>query len=278
MSPVRPTNANTKSAPGMVDGVWRGIASFSESVFCLEEPYNTKAIFGRVVQRVLELLTNQLGTVPFVQVGANDGISADHIHSFVRSGAWTGVLVEPAPVPFARLRENYRGVEGLQFAHVAISTSEGALPFYFVEGDDGLSSFSLDTILSHAPKYEDLRGMVRKLEVETRTLDAVCEEYGVSRPAVVAVDTEGTDDIVLESLSIEERKPSVILFEHCHLSAERSARLRDRLVDAGYRLIHDRHDALAIAPGTFDEAEVDFLADVVAVARTNFPKAGLDTL
>jgi FkbM family methyltransferase len=231
-----------------------------------------------VVARVLERLTNRLGTVTFVQVGANDGINADHIHPFVKSGAWTGVLVEPAPVPYARLRENYRGVDGLHFAPVAISLSDEKLPFYFVEGDDGLSSFSLDTILSHAPKYDDLRGMIRTLEVETRTLDAVCDEYGISNPAVVAVDTEGTDDIVLQSLSIEARKPSVILFEHCHLSAERSAKLRDRLVGAGYRLIHDRHDALAIAAGTFDEREVDFMADVISVARANFPKGGLDTL
>ena len=120
--------------------------------------------------------------------------------------------------------------------------------------------------------------MIRTLEVQTRSLDTVCDDYGVTNPAVVAVDTEGTDDIVLESLSIEERKPSVILFEHCHLSAERSARLRDRLVDAEYRLIHDRHDALAIAAGTFGEPEVDFMADVVAAARANFPKPGLDTL
>lgn len=278
MAPAPSKTDYKDSAPGLVKGVWQGIASFSESVLCLEEPYNTKAIFGRVVQRVLEMLTSQLGTVPFVQVGANDGVSADHIHSFVKSGAWRGVLVEPAPAPFARLLENYRGVEGLQFAPLAISTSAGTLPFYFVEGDDGLSSFSLDTILSHAPKYEDLRSMIRTLEVNTRSLDEVCDEYGVSNPAVVAVDTEGTDDIVLQSLSIEERRPSVILFEHCHLSGERSAKLRDRLIAAEYRLIHDRHDALAIAPGTFDEAEVEFMADVIAVARANFPKAGLDTL
>ena len=166
---------------------------------------------------------------------------------------------------------------GLHFAQVAISTEEGRLPFYFVEGDDGLSSFSLDTILSHAPKYDDLAGMVRTFDVEAKTLDRVCDEYGIE-PSVVAVDTEGTDDVVLQSYSIEERRPHLILFEHCHLSAERSAALRDRLVEAGYRLIHDRHDALAIAAGTFDDAETDFLADIVSIARANLPKAGLDTI
>ena len=264
-----------EGGPGVVHGVWQGIASFSQSVFCLKEPYNTKPIFGRVVGRIFELLTEQLGRVEFVEVGANDGVSADHIHPFVKGGAWSGVLVEPAPIPFCRLKENYRGVQGLQFAQVAISTTNGVLPFYYVEGDDGLSSFSLDTILSHAPKYDDLRGMVRTLEVETTTLDAICERYGIN-PNVVAVDTEGTDDLVLESFSIEERRPHVVLFEHCHLSPERSTAVRDRLLAAQYRLIHDRHDAIAVRSSTI--AEIEFLADIVERSRSNPPKNGFNTI
>lgn len=117
------------TVPGMVDGVWHGIASFSQSVLCLDEPYNTKAIFGRVVLEALELLTSRMGNVPFVQVGANDGVHADHIHPLVMSGKWHGVLIEPAPNPFARLLENYRGREGLAFVQAAVSTTEGRLPF-----------------------------------------------------------------------------------------------------------------------------------------------------
>jgi FkbM family methyltransferase len=248
---------------------WRGIASFSQSVLCLKEPSNTKPLFGRVVARAFELLTEKSAHVNFVQVGANDGVRADHLHAFVSSGSWQGVLVEPAPGPFQRLLETYSGVEGLQFVNRAISTRAGRLPFYFVEGDDGLSSFSLETILSHAPKYDDLDGMIREIEVETESLDSVCDRTGVPRPDVVAVDTEGTDDLVLQSLSIEQRQPRLILFEHCHLSAERSRALRDRLQAAGYRLIHDRHDALAIAVGTFDEATMQFFADIIAIARAN---------
>lgn len=248
-------------------GSWPGIASFSQSVLCLDEPHNTKALFGLVVARALRLLTEQLGTTHFVQVGANDGVRADHLHPFVASGTWEGVLVEPAPAPFDRLLQTYQGIDGLQFVRCAVSTSAGTLPFYFVEGDDGLSSFSLDTIMAHAPKYEDLPAMIRTIEVETETLDALCDRRGTARPDVVAVDTEGTDDIVLQSFSLEERRPRLILFEHCHLSKTRSGALRDRLVAANYRLIHDRHDALAIAEGVFDQGTTNFLADIISTAR-----------
>lgn len=248
---------------------WPGIASLSQSVLCLDEPFNTKALFGRVVARTFELLTGKLGRPAFVQVGANDGISADHLHPFIMGGKWQGVLVEPGPKPFERLLETYRGIDGLQFVLSAISTDGGRLPFHYVEGDDGLSSFSIDTILAHAPKYDDLEGMIRTIDVETETLDSLCDRMGIVRPDVVAVDTEGTDDIVLQSFALEQRRPSLILFEHCHLPADRSAALRDRLQANGYRLIHDRHDALAIADGTFDPGTTDFLADVIATARAN---------
>jgi FkbM family methyltransferase len=255
--------------PGVKDGIWHGIASFSQSVLCVDEPYNTKPIFQRVVLRALELLTSRMESIPFVQVGANDGVRADHIRPLVLSGKWRGILIEPAPIPYERLLANYKGINGLKFMQVAVSTTEGRMPFYYVDGDDGLSSFALDTILNHAPKYHDLEGMIRQLEVEARTLDSICDQHGID-PAVVAVDTEGTDDIVLKSFSLEKRKPKVVLFEHCHLSAERSAALK---------LLHDRHDALAIAHGTFEGGVVEFFEDIMSAARSNSaPRPGFDTL
>lgn len=257
----------TSSGSGPARKPWPGIASISQSVLCKPEPDNTKALFALVAARSFQLLTERLGVVRFVQVGANDGITADHLFPFSSSGRWRGVLIEPAPGPFQRLLDSYRGVEGLQFLRLAISDSKGRFPFYFVEGEDGLSSFSLETILAHSPKYDDLPGMIREIEVEADTLDSVCDRTGIAEPHVVAIDTEGTDDLVLKGFSLKERRPLLVLFEHCHLSAERSAALRDRLVAAGYRIIHDRHDALAIGEGTFDQDTTDFLANVISAAR-----------
>lgn len=249
------------------DRRWRGIAAQSGSVLCLPEPRNTKQLFGLVVARALQLLTAQHGTVRFVQVGANDGVSADHLHPFIASGHWQGILVEPGEQAFARLQRTYAGLPKLQLVNHAIWTEAGDLPFHVVEGEDGLSSFSLETIMAHAPKYEDLAGMVRTTTVRTETLNGLCDRLGMPRPDLIAVDTEGTDDVVLQSFSLEEHQPGLLLFEHCHLSAERSAALRDRIESAGYRLVHDRHDALAIRAGLFDPGTTDFLADVITAAR-----------
>jgi len=251
----------------MAEVTWGGIASISESVLCLKEPHETKAVFAGIVREALATLTDQLGCVPFVQAGANDGIHADHLHPLVISGRWRGILIEPAPLPYARLLDTYRDVEGLILLQIAVSDQEESLPFYYVEGDDGLSSLSLDTIRRHAPKYQDLEGMIRPITVEARRLDAICDDHGLRRPAVIAVDTEGMDDVVLKSFPIEARRPAVILFEHCHLSAERSAALRDRLIRANYRILHDRHDALALRRDVFEQKLVECFIDRLAATR-----------
>jgi len=109
--------------------------------------------------------------------------------------------------------------------------------------------------------------MIRTVEVETTTLEAIIAEHGMERVDMVAVDTEGCDDRVLEGLDIEARRPGLILFEHWALSAERSRALKARLEAAGYTIIHDRHDALAVATEAIDPGELRFLAEVVETAR-----------
>src|SRR5687768_133577 len=48
--------------------------------------------------------------VTFIQIGAYDGVEADPIRSLVLdSDSWQGILVEPQPDAFERLRQNYKG-------------------------------------------------------------------------------------------------------------------------------------------------------------------------
>lgn len=248
---------------------WQGTARLSQSVWCQKEPRCAKFVFQRVQRHALSVLTQQLGTVSFIQVGANDGVSGDFLHPFIASGRWRGILVEPGEQARLRLRETYAGIPGLAIASEAIWSESGQRPFYEVDGADELSSFSLETIMVHAPKYDDLRSMVREHAVPTVTLDELADRHGVPAPDVIAIDAEGCDDIVLAGFSLEARRPAMLLFEHVHLSADRSAALRRRILDAGYVEVFDRHDMLAIRRGALPDELVDFLADVVREARDN---------
>ena len=64
-----------------------------------------------------------------VQIGANDGIVDDPLREFLLRGLWRGVLVEPVPYLFERLRRNYSSRPDLAFANVAIASQRGHMPF-----------------------------------------------------------------------------------------------------------------------------------------------------
>jgi len=46
----------------------------------------------------------------FVQIGANDGLHHDFIHDFALKQSWQGLLVEPNPPVFERLKQNYQSI------------------------------------------------------------------------------------------------------------------------------------------------------------------------
>ena len=53
------------------------------------------------------LLQKTAGRFKFVQIGANDGVRFDSLYSFVTNHSCSGIVVEPLPDMFARLRTNY---------------------------------------------------------------------------------------------------------------------------------------------------------------------------
>jgi hypothetical protein len=71
----------------------------------------------------------------FVQIGAYDGREHDPIQAFVRRCRWRGILVEPQPEAFERLRRNYAGSPGLIFENVAIADHEGSLPLFMIKDE-----------------------------------------------------------------------------------------------------------------------------------------------
>jgi FkbM family methyltransferase len=248
---------------------WKGIASVSRSVFCAREPRNTKFIYEVVRGYIFDELSRRESIVRFVQVGANDGVEVDPLRAVVLRRGWRGLLIEPIPEAFDRLKGNYAAAPGIDFANVAIWPEEGAKTLHVVDGDTGLSSFSLETILEQEPKYVDLRSELRTIEVPTRRLDNLLRETGHTEPHVLVVDTEGCDGIVLRTFDFSAHQPDVVQFEHVHLSAETSADMRDWLTDLGYALLFDRHDVLALHRTRFDPELIRFCQDILITARAN---------
>jgi hypothetical protein len=79
---------------------------------------------------ILSAFESHKGEFFFVQIGAYDGLKSDPILAFVRDRRWRGILVEPQPDVFEKLKRNYANIPNVIFENLAIAAWEGSLPLY----------------------------------------------------------------------------------------------------------------------------------------------------
>jgi len=95
---------------------------------------------------ILNYFKGKTGT--FIDIGANDGITLSNTFALAESG-WSGVLVEPSPTAFKKLRETYKDKKGFYFYNFALGITNDKVKFYDSEthlnkGDHGLLSTMVD--------------------------------------------------------------------------------------------------------------------------------------
>jgi hypothetical protein len=66
----------------------------------------------------------------FVEIGANDGEQHDHLRPMILARRWRGIMVEPVPYVFERLRTNYGGLDRVVLENVAVADEDGSRRFY----------------------------------------------------------------------------------------------------------------------------------------------------
>lgn len=193
------------------------------------------------------------GEVGFVQLGAFDGQANDPMHDLVRRLGWRGILVEPQPDAFERLREAYADVDGLVFVNAAVAEERGSRTLWHIGGSEPddpwwkgqVSSFDRDHLFKHIRGNQRLAARVVGMPVQTVTIEDVLAE--APRPVhVVQVDTEGYDAAIVAMLPLEQLRPLLIRFEHRHLAPREHAQAVGRLVANGYRVAVNEDDTIAM--------------------------------
>ena len=146
----------------------------------------------------------------FVDVGANDGVHGSMTYALEQSG-WTGILVEPNPV----LVEKLKRVRSSPVFQYAISSVEGNLPFYIVEGPsnlDGLSRFHYTEEFETFVK--SCGGSVKESVVQVKKISCIINECSnLEKIDFLKIDVEGHEYEVLKSFDFEKFKPSLIVTE-----------------------------------------------------------------
>jgi FkbM family methyltransferase len=191
--------------------------------------------------------------VGFVQIGAFDGRTNDPIYDLVLRHGWQGVLVEPQPEPFTRLRETYADVDGLVLVNAAVAEQRGSMTLWRVgnpQPDDPwwvaqAASFSREHLVGHISDRPDLHDRIIGQAVEAMTLSDVFERS----PApvdILQIDAEGYDAKIVAMLDQIDVPPTVVRFEHRNLSPADHASTIDRLAGRGYRFVTGEDDTLAV--------------------------------
>jgi FkbM family methyltransferase len=200
-------------------------------------------------------LTAIKGNVPvqFLQIGAFDGITNDPMHDLVERFGWRGILVEPQPGPFERLRHTYAGYGNLELVNAAVSTQPGTMTLWRVadwqpsdpEWVEQSASFDRDHLIRHTHWRQDLIDRIVGLPVETVTL----RDLFARSPApvdVLQIDAEGYDARIVAMLDGIEHRPTIVRFEHRNLLPADHAEAVARLAGHGYRIGVNEDDTIAV--------------------------------
>ena len=197
----------------------------------------------------------------FVEIGSNDGEQHDHLRGHILAQDWRGVMVEPVPYVFERLRRNYDGVGRVQLANVAVADRDGELPFYHLvdappeervrmpDWYDGIGSFSREAVLGHARQIPDIEQRLVEARVPTLTFASLLERHGLDHVDLVLIDTEGHDWEIIRHMDLEAHGPRLLVYEHYHLPAAERAAAIARVREAGYEVMEEGFDTFCLRPG-----------------------------
>ena len=181
----------------------------------------------------------------FVKVGANDGVTGDPCSDILLANdSWVGLLIEPVPCCFARLKRNFQDSTRFSLEQVAIGATVGRNTFYCVDDEaaksipdlpvwyDQLGSFDKSHILKHLDGV--LEPYILECEVEVCSLTDVLRRNKLQHIHLLHIDTEGYDFEVLKTLDFGNYTPIMILIEHAHLTRDGKAEMRRFLYRHGY--------------------------------------------
>lgn len=196
----------------------------------------------------------------FVEVGSNDGEQHDHLRPLIASLAWRGVMIEPVPFVFERLRAKYSSIERVALENIAIGDRDGTMPFYHLReaapGEreqlppwyDGIGSFDRSHLSSHAGLVADLESRIVSTEVPTLTFESLCRRHRLQRIDLLAIDVEGYDARVLSQVDFAAHAPRLVVYEHYHLRPDELEASRRLLVEQGYELLEEGFDTWCLRP------------------------------
>lgn len=141
----------------------------------------------------------------FCSIGENDGVTLSNVRAMALLG-WQGVMVEPSPLAYIKLKETYKDQKGFYLYNLAIGTHNGRMKFYesgthLNKGDIGLLSTGSEDELKRWPgeKFEER-------EVKCFRWKTFLNRLTIKKFDFISMDAEGYDLQILEQMDLSDTK------------------------------------------------------------------------
>lgn len=137
----------------------------------------------------------------FVEAGAVDGYFESNTYELETFHGWRGVLIEPVPGMFQRIKHNRPHAVAVNCALVADAV---ATPFVEIEAAHALSRVI-------GPGGQPRGGPV--VRVPARTLASILDEQAIGQVDLLSLDVEGYEIEVLKGLDFARHRPRFMIIE-----------------------------------------------------------------
>jgi FkbM family methyltransferase len=230
-----------------------------------------------LTQATFRLMTAFAAALPrarIVEIGANDGSLFDPLRTYIERYPWSGVLVEPMPHLFEKLRARYADSPRISLEQSAIGERDGWMTLHYLAPEsaggqhpawhDALASRDRDLLLRNLGPSGG--GDIREIRVPCLTFETLCRRHRLDSIDLILIDAEGADGDIVEALNLDLFHPRLLIFEHAHLPAEQAARCSSTLIAEGYEIHRFGLDtwALDLRPG--DDLSESWAQTLSAVA------------
>jgi len=164
---------------------------------------------------LIESVFNHKKNGVFFDIGAHDGISYSNTYYFEKELEWTGVCVEPQDENFQSLAKNRKCI----CLHGGIFDTEGELEFIKVNGPSEMLSGLAQTydprhLRRAQTEVAQLGGSIEILKIKTFRFNDICAKNNITHIDFLSIDTEGSEERIIQSIDFEAIDISVIAVEN----------------------------------------------------------------
>lgn len=179
----------------------------------------------------------------FLQIGAFDGVGDDDLRELIKTHHLRGVLVEPQPAAFAKLKETYADQPQVVLLQAAIAEREGARDLYVRKSKTSMAA-SFDR--GHLRRHNIAESDIGTISVPCHTVEGALRLAGLTTVDIIQIDAEGYDWQIIHSINLDRVRPQIIRFEYRNMPPTDADACLAHLAARGYQFLLERRDIVAV--------------------------------